>query len=293
MIAEEKTTHLRVVAIGLAEGPSGAKFWASPTRAKQLIANGEAALVNAADPGPDLGVLKRGPDWPFDRFSYVSQGWLGDQAVVIGSGPSLTGEQIACVRRAREAGGVRVIAVNDAYLMTSWADILYAADSKWYSWHSNGIARDGIGLTAADVARSYREFQGQKCSIQATGSNVEDSSVHILRNRNHPDHGVGLSLDPRYIVTGRNSGFQALNLAVLTGASSIVLLGFDGRVAADGRTHFFGDHIVRETSAAYKEYQRAFSAAEHDIKRTNVRVINCSPGSEINAFEKRNIEEVL
>lgn len=118
--------------------------------------------------------------------------------------------------------------------------------------------------------------------------------MHLLRNRNFPHNGTGLSLDSEYLVTGSNSGYQALNLAVLAGASKIILIGYDGNTPKRGeKTHWFGDHPRREPDAVFSLYVRSFREGAAAIKAAGVRVINCSPGSAIDAFEKMDIADAM
>ena len=214
-------------------------------------------------------------------LSEVAREWIGATAVLIGGGPSLTREQVAQVELVREQRrALRVIAVNDAYRLAPFADICYFADSEWWGWHKD--------------RPDFQSFAGQKCSISDSGGNIKDPAVHILRNANGRGHSFGLSLDPKQIVTGSNSGYQALNIAVLAGAKTIILIGFDAREpTATSKTHWFGDHPKIEPVAAYAEYRKAFSAGEAAIKAAGVRVINCSPGSAINSFEKLPLEAAL
>lgn len=240
-------------------------------------------------------ILRRLPD---SRFSVVERGWLGGTAVVIGGGPSLTPEQVELVRLSKHEGGVTgVIAVNDAYLMAPWADILYGADVRWWQWQEKGIPRPLIGLTAEQALIAYRAFPGQRCSIQhgdpLVGTQITDDAVHLLRNKNFPDHGLGLSIDQGALVTGRNSGFQALNLATLAGVKRVLLLGIDGRFGVDGRSHWFGEHPSPMQPEVYEAMRKAFSAAEAAIIEIGVEVINCSPGSGIDSFPKQRLEECL
>lgn len=124
--------------------------------------------------------------------------------------------------------------------------------------------------------------------------NIEDGAVHLLRNKNFPLNGTGLSLDPQYLVTGHNSGYQAINLAVLTGVKTIILLGYDGNEPEKGKpTHWFGDHPRREPDSVFALYRQAFKAGAKPIKAAGVRVINCSPGSAVDAFEKMELERAL
>ncbi len=234
-----------------------------------------------------MSVLSRKPG---ERFSRVERLWAGETAVLVGGGPSLSEEQVERVRAAHEAGRVRVVAVNDAYLRLPCADVCYFADSHWWKWHYEGIEKPG--LSAGEVRERFATFAGQKCSIQNSGANIHDELVHILRNKHFPMNGNGLSLDPAALVTGRHGGFQALNLAVLAGAKRALLLGYDGRRGANG-THWFGQHPRPTPEAAFAEYRRAFSAAERDLQRAGVEVINCTPGSAIDSFPKVSLNEVL
>ncbi len=123
---------------------------------------------------------------------------------------------------------------------------------------------------------------------------VEDADVHIMRNRNFPSHGTGLSLDPEYLVTGSHSGWQALNVAVLAGVKRILLLGFDAREpATDAGGHWFGSHPTPTPRAAYAAYRQAFAAGAAAVKAAGVEVLNCSPGSAIDSFPRKTIDEAL
>lgn len=229
-----------------------------------------------------------------DRFSEVVREWEGGMCVVLGGGSSLTRAQVGLVSAAHLAGAVNCIAVNDAYLWAPWADVNYFADSQFWEWQSAGIEKPLIGLTADQVRERFVAFPGQKCSIQNSGANIKDDAVHILRNKSFPaQHGVGLSADPGALISGRNSGWQAINLAILAGAKTIVLLGFDGRPGSDGKQHWFGDHPRPTPAAFYEAMRKAFSAGEAAIKDVGVRVVNCSPGSAIDSFTKMDLAEVL
>jgi len=221
-------------------------------------------------------------------FSEVLREWEGGTAVVIGGGLSLTLEQVAAVRAAHQGGKVRCIAVNDAYLWADFADVLYAADSHWWEWHERGLPKPLLGLSGEDVSNRYRAFAGQRCSIEYSGNNITDESVHILRNRktNYQE----LSLDPCYLATaqGKNSGFQALNLAVLAGAKKIVLLAIDGRPG-----HFHGGHPRPTPELFWEAMRKAFSAAERAIADAGVYVVNSSPGSALDSFPKLPLEQAL
>ena len=229
---------------------------------------------------------------PGSRFSEVLRAWEGETAVLLGGGPSLTQEQVETVRQAHQEGRCRTIAVNDAYLLAQWADVCYFADSKWWNWQIAGVAKPTIGLTGDEVRQRFWSFAGQKCSIQASGGNITDEAVHIMRNRDYPVHGNVLSDDSHFLATGRNSSYQALNLAILAGAKTVILLGVDGQKSPDGKTHWHGSHERPTPEGAYAAYRRAFSEAAQAVAAAGVRVINASPSSAV-GFERMDIADAL
>lgn len=227
-----------------------------------------------------------------ERYSRVLPLWSDFAVAILAGGPSLTREQVAQVASAREADLLRVVVVNDAYLLAPWADLHYAADAKWHRWHTKGLDKPKLGLAAAQVAALWAAFPGERCSIQSS-EEVLDERVHILKNLHHPSYGMGLSLDPEMIVVGKNSGFQALNVAVLAGAKRVILLGYDGAIAKDGTSHWHGGHPKPSTARTYEQFRQAFSAAEGALEKAGVSVVNCSPGTAINSFPKVPLEVAL
>lgn len=105
--------------------------------------------------------------------------------------------------------------------------------------------------------------------------------------------GPGISLQPGLIHTGGNSGFQALNLAVLLGAKTLILLGYDMQLQS-GKRHFFGNHPGKmNKNSNYQAFMNHFCEAAPQLKRLGVQVINCTPGSALECFEKRSLGDVL
>lgn len=229
-----------------------------------------------------------------ERFSEVVMEWGQATCVVIAGGPSLSAREVDRVGELHKGSGwLRAIAVNDAYLLAPWADVCYFADGEWWRWHTKGIARPGF--SADQVRERFAAFAGQKCSIRWSGMNVEDESVHIVKNKyGEHSHGEGISLDPRCLVSGKNSGFQAINLAILAGAKRILLLGIDGAPDKLGRNHWFGENPRNVQWAVFYEYmRRTFASAENQIKAAGVEVINCNPTSFIDHFPKMTLEKAL
>lgn len=229
-----------------------------------------------------------------ERFSEVVREWESATVAIMAGGPSFTARQALEVARLHDQKRLKAIAVNDAYLRAPWAEICYFADSGWWAWQTKGIARPALGLSAEQVRGCFAGFQGQKCSICWSGMNVEDDAVHILKNKHGDVHGVGISLDPRALVSGRNSGFQALNLAILAGTRRVLLLGFDGAPDDAGRNHWFGENPSLVQWPVFYEYmRRSFSATEREIQAVGVTVLNCNLDSKIDSFPKVPLVEAF
>lgn len=190
--------------------------------------------------------------------------WPNETVVCVASGPSLTVEDVEAVR-----GRARVIVVNTSYQRALWADALYAADAKWWKWHQGAP-----------------DFPGLKYSV--------------MKDAGHWPHVVvlgrgastGLSNDPSRLCLGANSGYQAINLAVLLGASRIVLLGYDMAVGEGGRQHWHPDHPTRARSP-YQTFQAAFPTLVAPLDAAGVEVINCSRQTALTCFPRAVITDVF
>lgn len=211
------------------------------------------------------------------EYSTVEKLWPGETFVCLGSGPSLTAVDVNYCR-----DKARVIAVNDAYKLALWADVLYACDHKWWGWASKNYKGQHPHFKAC-VAHTTGHKYGLK----------PYPGVRLLRG-NEPGTEYGLSLDPRALRTGFNSGYQAINLAVHLGAARIVLLGYDMRVdhRKRSRDHFFGqhpDHSIPPVQACLT----AFKTLIKPLAEAGVEIVNCTPDSALKCFPMRPLVEVV
>lgn len=149
--------------------------------------------------------------------------------------------------------------------------MIYFADHHWWTWHKD--------------RKKFIEHPATKVSIQNTGAMVDDADVHMLRNGGTE----GISADPKAIRTGQNGGYQAINIAILAGASRILLIGYDMKYTG-GRSHWHGDHPVTVPEAWYSSYKKHF---ERLAKAPPVPIINCTLDTAIEGFPRGEIEEVL
>lgn len=189
---------------------------------------------------------------------------------ILASGPSLDRADIDLLN-----GKATVIAVNDSYRLCPWADILYAADHRW--WHHHNYCRDFIG-----------ERWSQHIGPRDWVDTCRKEGINVIQCK----RGNDISLDSSFVYDGKNSTFQALNMAVLMGEKEILILGLDCRVTE--KTHWFGDHPPKlQKKSPYPIFRRAFVDVAEKLERLGVRVINCSPISTVDCFERMNCAQAI
>lgn len=92
---------------------------------------------------------------------------------------------------------------------------------------------------------------------------------------------------------GENSGYQAINLAYLFGASKIILLGFDMQTTS-GKSHWHGDHPAGlNRNSPLKQFARNFNALAQDLSAEGVDVFNATRETALDCFPKVKLEDVL
>ena len=222
-------------------------------------------------------------------FVAIQPIWQGKPVVCIAGGPSLSPQQLNVIRDARERDLIRIIAVNDAYLLAPYADACYFADAKWWKWHAAGLEKrwPWIRFTADQVRQAHASFAGQWLSIEHPEC-IRHESVFLLRNMG----AEGLSDNPGGICTGSNSGYQALNVAVHSAGRPILLVAYDMRWIGN-RSHSHDGHPHREIDGTYAGYAQKFISLENPLRKLGVQVINCTPGSRIRAFPFGELEQAL
>lgn len=203
----------------------------------------------------------------------VPRTWPGQTFVCLASGPSMTQADADVVR-----GRARVIAINRTIELAPWAAVWYACDAKFWKWaHRGDIGPTIKGLTTT--------FAGPKYAM--TAGSLAYPGITLLGK----GPSQGLSLDPLKVCLGGNSGYQAINLAVLMGASRILLLGYDMGISA-GRQHWHADHPIRQRSP-YQTFLQAYPTLVKPLADAGVEIINCSRETRLSCFPRMTIDQAL
>lgn len=189
---------------------------------------------------------------------------------VIATGPSLTRGDCDTLREKVTA----TIAVNCAYQYAPWCEILYGTDSgqfwTWY-WH--------------DV----HDLPALKYTLRPENPDQNPHRIPALGNAGDE----GLSLDPTMLATGQNSGYAAINLAVLLGARRIALLGFDCQRGPNGERHCHPDHPTISRGEREPNYLLALNCFETiaaPLAQIGVAVVNLSRQTAIKVFPRMALE---
>lgn len=188
----------------------------------------------------------------------------GGVVAVLASGPSMS----QAVADAVHIAGIPAIAINTTHRLAPWAWMLYAADTEWWQHPTNRDAQAFKGLRVT-------------CSGQAI------KGVHRIMHS-----GVeGFSTDQACVHTHGNSGAQAMQIAVKTGAARVLLLGMDMHGG-----HWHGEHPpgLRSTvQELYSKWARRTELAAPAILATGVDVVNCTPGSALKCFRMSTLDQEL
>lgn len=210
--------------------------------------------------------------------------WPGETVAVLAGGPSLS-QEIADLCR----GKCRAIAINrcgvpplpghDRWVYAPWADILHAHD-RWF-WENHPSALDFPGVKTTGEA----PITGEIVLIKMAPKNINGRMATPFADPLRPIH------------AGRDSGYQAAQLAALLGAGRVLLLGFDARPT--GRWHGgYGRRRSPEMHMDDSEDSFDFHITAHRrlapiMQRLGCEVINCTPGSAIDAYPPTPLEAAL
>jgi hypothetical protein len=190
--------------------------------------------------------------------------WPDSTIAIIGAGPSLTPDDCEYVRGRVTA----TIAVNMAYKLAPWADVLYGCDgSKFWKWQ-----------------KGVPSFHGLKYAMTRNAYGIP-----TLRNAGDP----GLSLDPAALCTGQNSAYQSVGIARHFGAKRIILLGVDMKRGPKGQKHFQGGDHQDGSQPPFRLCLSLWATIVAPLQAQGIEVINCTPNSALTVFPCRALREAL
>lgn len=194
--------------------------------------------------------------------------WSGQVCAIVASGPSVTQEQVNQLR-----GRCRVIVVNNNFRLAPWADVLYAADGRWWLQYQDALTFSGLKVTQDRNTALHHKLH----------------LVHLLEEKPTESR---ISIDRRgYLARGGNGGFQAINLAVQFVSRRHLWIGFEFR-----GEHWHGKHegnLRNPSEHTMKDWAETLDRQREVLDGLGVQVINCSLDSALTAYRKLPLEDAL
>jgi hypothetical protein len=260
--------------------------------------------------------------------------WDGGEVWILGGGASLTTQfgipdDVVKAVRDKEAPlsayspymeaihNKHVIAVNVAFMIGEWIDMMFFGDIGIYTGNKHILAKwPGIRITCHDGVRDISWIK------------------YLRRDGKHPK---GISPDPNCISWNANSGGSAISVAANAGAKRIILVGFD-MTNIGGERHWHNQYEgVRDISwikylrrdgkhpkgispdpnkvngqeqqpppppkkrgrfqppvpFSFTKHLLGFPVIAKDAKARGIEIINASPESVIDVFPKCNVKDLL
>ncbi|MER9355549.1 methyltransferase domain-containing protein [Mesorhizobium sp. M0514] len=188
----------------------------------------------------------------------VPREWTGETVFILAGGASVLSQDLSLL------SGRRVIAINSAWKTYPQADVLFFADTRWWTkFHP-----DFGGLVVTTCAWSDKR----------------------IKNLKKIAPGKGIATRPDTLALETTSVTGAINLAVHFGASRIVLLGVDGQIVKGQRHHHTDAYPWPFKGDSFGKHAAEFRAVAASIP---VPVINCSPVSNLDIWPKMTLEEAV
>lgn len=204
--------------------------------------------------------------------------WSKGATLIVAGGPSLRQSDIEALRPAVR----RTVVINNSHELAPWADTIYAADWQWWECY-------GERVTIADRWTLWPTLHGVNEALS-----IKQAEVIRRFGLNAIDSENGKGLGRKRVHWGGHSGYQAINLAYLFGARTILLLGYDMQMV-DSRTHWHGDHptgMKTVNPQALRTWAERMKPLEYQLRRAGVSVVNASRSTAL-TFQRKSVEECV
>jgi hypothetical protein len=202
----------------------------------------------------------------------------GETIYLLAGGPSLQGFDPKPLK------GKTVITINDSWRVFPGAKVHYFCDHRWWQ---DQIA---INRRSLDGLRDFHEMIYKGFWVAGNYRFADHPQVRCLMLSGQ----CGLEKDPGKLCHGSNSGYQAINLAYHLGAKRVVLLGYDMKVAPNGRTHWHNENRPDDFGTILmKSMLPPFNTLVEPLKEAKVEVINATPDSALTCWPYRPLMGIL
>lgn len=210
--------------------------------------------------------------------------------VCVASGPSFSEDQARLIREARDAEKCRVLVVNRSWERIRNADVLYAADARWWRHYWPDVEKGFAGECWCCDLEIAKEFGLCHVHVRARSAQTGDG-----------------------IESGGNGGYQLLGLARKflrewrEPDPHIVLVGYDMQFAdgkPNGRKHWHADYPTttdakgrKQThwgnASGVKQWVGNFNVIARELKADGIRVTNATAETALQCWPRARLEDVL
>ena len=202
------------------------------------------------------------PEWMPEKI------WKGQEAFIIGGGPSLRDFDWSLLR------GKNTIGCNNAFrLGPDICKICLFVDRK-FIFSDRKRKREGF----------YKELSKFPNWVVTNDRQLQTCKEPWLKWM--PRKTKGLHYDA--LGYNKNCGASAINLALLLGATTIYLLGIDMHLDGEGNPNWHTHLIDKPDSSVYKRMLTLFNCISDDLpkKFPGCKVFNVNKNSDLNVFPK-------
>ncbi len=167
-----------------------------------------------------------------------------------------------------------VIGVNAAFRLGEWVDICWFGDKRWYAWNKKHLQK-----FKGKIYCACPSLQNQEMITKAYGRSVRKQ---------------GIEVDSNLVSWNGSSGGCVLNLAYHLGARKVILLGYDMKRSSTCEHNWHDWHrIINQENNPYARFKRSFTALNTDLTRLGVEVINATPDSDLDVFNKKSLSDCI
>ncbi len=196
--------------------------------------------------------------------------WNGRDVFIIGGGTSLRSFDWSLLVPEYTIG------CNDAYTLgVDVCKICHWGDSKWFKQHTKSLEQSG-------------------CLVITSCPQFQKSTLPWLWLMSRENRGLW------HTSLGWNActGASAINLALVLGASRVLLLGFDMRLDRDAKVNkvnkvnWHENTVDEPNTAVYKKFVAGFERVARDLhKFKGTEIININDDSDLLVFPKIGVKE--
>ena len=187
--------------------------------------------------------------------------WKGEDVFIIGGGPSLKTFDWELLRPENTIG------CNDAYKHgVDICSVCLFGDHAWFKEH---------------LKKGLLDYKGIVFTSSPYLQRSDYDWLWILTR-----HSRGLHLNA--LGWNKNTGAEAVNLALILGAKRIFLLGFDMHLGEDGESNWHNNNLDKPKEVVYKTFLKEFGRVAAALSRDfpEIEVFNITSDSALNDFQK-------